>query len=105
VTVAAVSLPWASAPASAQADPPLLRDQLREERECRLAHLRNTKSATARSYIEKACNFRALPSSDGALAQTERVFHDCILEVLPGTEDDRNAVQLANDCKSRSWSD
>ncbi|MDX2221971.1 MAG: hypothetical protein SFV21_04430 [Rhodospirillaceae bacterium] len=94
----------ANAPVDAQNGALGLRDQAHVENECKLTYLRNTKSSAARSYIEKACNFRSLTTSGGALAQTERVFHDCILEVLPGTEDDRNAVQLANACKSRSWS-
>ena len=75
----------------------------RIETECRLKYLRNTKSEAARSYVSKSCNFMSLPSAGSGLSRDEKVFHDCVLEVMPGTEDDRNAVQLANACRERAW--
>ena len=73
------------------------------ETECRLKYLRNTKSEAARSYVSKSCNFMSLPSAGSGLSRDEKIFHDCVLEVMPGTEDDRNAVQLANACRERAW--
>lgn len=74
------------------------------ENECKLKYLRNTKSEVARSYIGKSCNFKGLSTDPEGLARQEHTFHECVLEVLPGTEDDRNAIQLANACRERAWS-
>jgi hypothetical protein len=80
-----------------------LTDPARAEAECRLKYMRNTKSDAARSYISKACNFMELSTAAMGLGREERTFHACVLEALPGTEDDRNAVELANACRQRAW--
>ncbi|MBM3515080.1 MAG: hypothetical protein FJX59_15410 [Alphaproteobacteria bacterium] len=90
-------------PALAQAGLPG-QDRPATETECRLKYLRNTKSEVARSYIGKSCNFLSLRTASSVLARQERVFHECVVEALPGTEDDRNSVELANACRERAWS-
>lgn len=98
--------------AAALLSPPLMSDLTAQgrlqsptlEAECRLKYIRKTKSEVARSYIIKSCNFLSLGTAGSVLSRDERVFHDCVLEVMSGTEDDRNAVQLANACRERAWS-
>jgi len=90
-------------PASVTAQPLGRANEAVIEAECRLKYMRGTTSAAARSYLGKSCNFMGLPSAGFDIARQERVFHSCILEVLPGTEDDRNAVELANACRARAW--
>ncbi|MCB2107192.1 MAG: hypothetical protein KDE14_05800 [Rhodobacteraceae bacterium] len=83
--------------------PGLSSSQEQRQADCLIEHIRRTDSDAARSYINRACNFMSLPTADWNLNREERDFHTCILDVLPGTDDDRNAVQLANACRARAW--
>jgi hypothetical protein len=63
---------------------------------CMLPKIKNTRSVVAVSSIRNACtkiynNGRFLPTS-------ERRYYNCLLQNLPGTENDTSAQHISNIC-------
>ena len=83
--------------ATAQAAP------LMDENICRLENMGNTKSSIALSHISSACNFMSQQVASLMSNREQRVFSECVLKYLPGTEGNLNANELVRSCRQVSW--
>lgn len=67
---------------------------------CTLTRIKNTRSAVASRIISKAC--WKIYDNGSFLTSGERGYYNCLLQNLPGTENDLNASQIANICGRQS---
>ncbi|MGI4976932.1 MAG: hypothetical protein ACRYG6_08325 [Janthinobacterium lividum] len=91
--VLALALP--PAPGHAQ----LLIDRLRQKADCELDHIGDTRSRFAVSLIRDACSFLVTPTS--SFHPRHVAFSRCILQVVPGSQAESAAVELASACRQR----
>ena len=77
----------------------LLIDRLRQKADCELDHISDTRSRYAVSLIRDACSFLVTPTSSFHPGRTQ--FARCILQVVPGSQDETAAVELASACRQR----
>ena len=76
---------------------------LMDENICRLENMGNTKSSIALSHISSACNFMSQQEASLMGTREQRVFSECVLKYLPGTEGNLNANELVRSCRQMSW--
>ncbi|MEQ9109040.1 MAG: hypothetical protein RIF37_09745 [Rhodospirillaceae bacterium] len=76
---------------------------LMDENTCRLENMGNTKSSIALSHISSACNFLSQQTASLMSTREQRVFSECVLKYLPGTEGNLNANELVRSCRQMSW--
>ena len=77
----------------------LLIDRLRQKADCELDHISDTRSRYAVSLIRDACSFLVTPTSSFHPGKAR--FSRCILQVVPGSQDETAAVELASACRQR----
>jgi hypothetical protein len=63
---------------------------------CTMTRTKNTRSAVAGSIISRAC--WKIYDNGNFLMAGEREYYGCLLQNLPGTEDDLNARRIADIC-------
>lgn len=95
LTAIACALALQATPAHAQ----LLIDRLRQKADCELDHIGDTRSRLAVSLIRDACSFLVTPTS--AFHPRHVAFSRCILQVVPGSQAESAAVELASACRQR----
>ena len=93
--VAATALVLQAGPGHAQ----LLIDRLRQKADCELDHIADTRSRFAVSLIRDACSFLVTPTSSFHPGKVE--FARCVLQVVPGSQSEVAAVELASACRQR----
>lgn len=93
----AAGLVLALGPGTAHAQ--LLIDRLRQKAGCELDHIGDTRSHLAVSLIRDACGFLVTPTSSFHPGKVE--FARCILQVVPGSQSESAAVELASACRQR----
>lgn len=76
---------------------------LMDENICRLENMGNTKSSIALNEISAACNFLSQQVASLIGNHKQRVFSECVLKYLPGTEGNLNANELVRSCRQMSW--
>ncbi len=81
----------------------LLIDRLRQKADCELDHIGDTRSRYAVSIIRDACSFLVTPTS--AFHPGRVGFARCVLQVVPGSQSETAAVELASACRQRFPSD
>ena len=91
----ATALVLQPAPGHAQ----LLIDRLRQKADCELDHIADTRSRAGVSFIRDACSFLVTPNS--AFHPGHVGFSRCILQVVPGSQSETAAVELASACRQR----
>ena len=77
----------------------LLIDRLRQKAGCELDHIADTRSRYAVSLIRDACSFLVTPTSSFHPGRVG--FARCILQVVPGSQSEVAAVELASACRQR----
>ncbi len=77
----------------------LLIDRLRQKADCELDHIADTRSRYAVSLIRDACSFLVTPTSSFHPGKTD--FARCVLQVVPGSQSEAAAVELASACRQR----
>ena len=93
--VAGAMLALQTGPGHAQ----LLIDRLRQKADCELDHIADTRSRFAVSLIRDACSFLVTPTSSFHPGKVE--FARCVLQVVPGSQSEVAAVELASACRQR----
>jgi hypothetical protein len=73
-------------------------DETRAQAQCELSAIRDTKSPLGLSWIRTACNRLAIDT--GPLHESNRKFHACLLEHLPGVASDEAASRIVSACRA-----
>lgn len=89
--VAALALVLAS-PAAAQLNDP------RQQAQCELSAIANTRSTVAIQTIRSACNWLALNSSS-FLNESNKPYYLCLVQYLSGVQDDSAAAGVMSACR------
>lgn len=92
---AGAALVLQAAPGHAQ----LLIDRLRQKADCELEHIAETRSRYAVSLIRDACSFLVTPNSSFHPGKVG--FARCVLQVVPDSQSEAAAVELASACRQR----
>ena len=96
------ALPWAVvfALALVAAPQPVFAafDEAERQARCELASIGDTRSGLAVRLIHTACNFIAIDS--GLLNASNRNYHLCLLQHLPGAQSDAAANRIASACRT-----
>ena len=99
---ALAALPWAVtfglALAAAPQSVPAAFDEAERQARCELASIGDTRSGLAIRLIHTACNFIAIDS--GLLNASNRRYHLCLLQHLPGAQSDLAASRIASACRT-----
>src|SRR5215470_734969 len=88
-----VMLGPAHAPARAQ-----FSDELEVQAQCELSAIGSTRSRLALDWIHTACNRLAVDT--GALHESNRRFHTCLIANLSGVQNDYAASRIINSCRT-----
>ena len=67
--------------------------------QCELQAIGSTRSSLALDWIRTACNRLAIDSGF-SLNESNRQFHNCLLQHLSGVQNDRAAAQVINSCRT-----
>jgi len=71
---------------------------IEQQAQCELSTIRDTKSPLAIQLIHSACNWLAIDS--GALNESNRKYHMCLLQYLSGAQDDTATRAIVAACRA-----
>lgn len=67
--------------------------------ECMLRSLRESRSGQVTNFIRQSCD--AIYRNGAMLLPRDRIYHECILQSLPGVRDEAAAQQIVSICRRR----
>ena len=73
-------------------------DQVQRQAQCELSAIGTTRSPLALSWIKTACNQLAI--NTGLLGESNRRFHECLVNNLSGVQLDEAAAQVVSSCRN-----
>ena len=71
---------------------------LERQAQCELNAIGATRSAVAIDFIRTACNRLAIDT--GLLDESNRRYHQCLIEHLSGVQDDAAAARIISSCRT-----
>jgi hypothetical protein len=73
-------------------------DAQQKQAQCELSHIGDTRAPLAVNWIRTACNRLAIDG--GFMDESNRNFHRCLLQSLPGAQSDAAANAIISACRT-----